>query len=249
MGNNAFEGLSQDQIKMVNDLDRALKAMKNVHNEFKDFKLGDVYVQEEWPAWNPKQVTLSKNHMGFPYKWKVVHISKEGIPYLRQLNSNGKPTGGIEIPKHSKVTWLAQAFYINQGQQSQHPPETTRFVLDPEALDSILLQQEYEPMANHKEKLKLFNEINRHNKKVQIKTDYNHYPKIAEFFKSLKPGDTFWTSPEKGYVLQGLTKVGREYEILTKDLNGAEKKFKFSSFNCRRLYSAQPRSFSKESAT
>lgn len=118
---------------------------------------------------------------------------------------------------------------------------------DPEQLDSILLQQEFDPMAQHAEKSKLFNDINRHNKAVQIPTGYNCYQKILDYFKTRNPGDKFWTSPEKQYVIQSVIKQGKQWTITTTDMNQATVEFCVANFLHKRLYSDQPRSFAKES--
>lgn len=239
--------LPQDE-RTIKELDKLFEDIQNVGKEFAGFKLGEVYLEEEWDEWDPKKVWVNTNSMGFPIKYKVVHISKQGIPFLKQLNTNGKPTGRARLPVSDKSVWLTNIVHaVHYGAVKQ----TSRFILDPDALDSILLEHEYHPMAEQKDKLRLFNEINKHNKKVAIKTSWSAGQQhIANFFKSLKPGDKFWTSPDKGYVFHRLEKAGNAYKIVTVDQNNAEKIFEgFNYFMHKRLYSAQPRSFSKESAT
>lgn len=239
--------LHPDQIKQIKNLDLALKKLMTLNEEFKsfaDFKLGDVFIEEQWDEYNPADREISKNHMGFPYKFKVVHVSDQGIPYLRQLNPNGNPTGPLRAPPHKAMLLLEQLAAI------ENRVFTYKFVPDPEALDSILLQQEFLPMASHKTKLQLFNEITKHNKAITIKTnDSGAYNNVRNFFKSLQPGAIFWTSPANMFVIQSITKTGKQWNIVCVDQNKATHTFNFAHFMYKRLYTAQPRSFTQESDT
>ncbi len=242
------ENLTADQLKEAKQLDRTIKRLADIKEDLKHYKVGDVYILESWDLANPKEIWVDKTHMGFPVKYKVVFVSDTGIPYLRKLTSAGNPTGDAIIPPEAEI--------VNAIKRTSNSLKMglfggsaikERFSLDPEQLDSILLQQEFNPMAQHAEKSKLFNEINKHNKDVQVQTGWNSFNKIADFFKSLQPGDKFWTSPEKQFIVQSIAKVGREYCITATDINQQTVTFNFSHFQHRRLYREQPRSFAKES--
>jgi hypothetical protein len=110
------------------------------------------------------------------------------------------------------------------------------------------LQTEFNPTADHKDKLKMFTDINKHNKRVAIKTSHpSGYQNISNFFKSKQPGDKFWTGVDNIFVIQSVQKVGREWVIKTTDKNQQTQEFNMSSFLWRRLYKEQPRSFKRES--
>lgn len=242
------ESLTPEQLKEAKQLDRTIKRLTDLKEDLKNYKLGDIYILESWDTSDPKNVWHEKTHMGFPVKYEVVHVSDTGIPYLRKLTSAGNPTGAAFIPPEAEtINAIKRSLSINNTGLFAHGGTVQRFVPDPEQLDSILLQQEFDPMAQHAEKSKLFNEINKHNKRVQVSTGWNNFKDIADFFKSLKPGDKFWTSPEKQFVIQSVVKVGREYCITATDINQATVTFNFSHFTHRRLYRERPRSFSKES--
>lgn len=236
------ESLSPAQLNEAKQLDKSLRKLANIKDELKNYKLGDIFVLEEWFG-DPNNAVVQETHMGFPSKFQVVHISTEGIPYLRKMTSSGNPTGEAFIPPEAVAINALRRFGMNLDNVCQ------RFVADPEQLDAILLQQEFDPMANHRDKSKLFNEINKHNKNATIPTGPSCYNKVADFFKASKPGDKFWTSPDKQYVIQSVVKQGKQWLITTTDQNQATVEFNISSFLFKRLYKEQPRSFSKESKT
>jgi len=235
------ESLTTSQLQAAKELDKTLKNLRNIAEELKQYKIGDIYVLEEWDNWDPKNVIVKETTLGFPVKFKVCYISTEGIPYLRKITNKGNPTGEVYLPPEAiAVNSLRRSAWIGD-------PACQRFVPDPEQMDSILLQQEFDPMAQQRDKSKLYNEINKHNKNVSVPTSHADFNKIADFFKSKLPGDKFWTSPDKQYVIQSVTKVGKQYEIKCTDMNQQTVTFNFSYFTFRRLYSKQPRSFTKES--
>lgn len=241
------ESLTPNQLNNAKKLDKLINELSKLKEEVMQYKLGDVYILEEWYSDTPEHVEVQQTNMGFPVKYQVVYISPEGVPYLRKLTSTGNPTGDVLFPP--EISGLKQLQYLAENalyNSVNYPTLCERFVPDPEQLDSILLQTEFDPTAQQRDKSKLFNEINKHNKAIAIPTDYYSYNKIGDFFKSTKPGDKFWTSPDKQYVIQSVTRIGREWVIKTTDINKATATFNISSFIGKRLYRAQPRSFSKE---
>ncbi len=243
------ESLTHSQLLAAKELDKTLKSLTSIRDQLSHYKLGDIFILEEWYIHNPKIFWVNKTHMGFPTKYKVVFISSEGIPYLRKITTTGNPTGNCLLPPEAKVLRCLEKFVEGDNTNSISFANSVyqRFVPDPEQLDSILLQQEFDPMAQHRDKSKLYNEINKHNKKALVPTSLLHPQSVANFFKSRQPGDRFWTSPNKQYVIQSVTKVWKEYEITCTDMNSVTVTFNFRDFYNKRLYKEQPRSFCQES--
>jgi hypothetical protein len=237
-----MDTLTIEQLKKAKELDSIIDGLHHLKEKLGQYQLNSVYIFEHlWPGAEPE---VSKGHMGFPKKYKVVHISKMGIPFLRQLSAVGNPVGDAFIPPEA-VSVRALEMVSEKETKLMNQPVNGRFVADPGQLDAILLQEQFDPMEAHREKSKLFNEINKHNKRVAVETG-NNYQSISNFFKRLQPGDKFWTSVEKQYVIQSVVKVNREYVITCTDINQATVEFRFSNFMYKRLYSEQPRSFHKE---
>lgn len=240
------ETLAPGQLLESKRLDKIILGLSNLKEVFKHYELNGVYLLEEWNRYNPKLIIApKKTHMGFPMKYKVVYISPQGIPYLRKLTSTGNPTGDSFLPPEA-IELISLRSLARNGGFSTIDEVCQRFIPDPEQLDAILLQEEFDPMAQHRDKSKLYNEINKHNKKAAIRTDSYGFNQIGKFFKSAKPGDMFWTAPEKQYVVQSVIKTGRDGEITATDMNHATVTFNFSYFMYKRLYKEKPRSFSQE---
>jgi hypothetical protein len=234
--------LEPEQLRAAKDLDKALRNLTKVRDTLKDYKLGEIYVLQQWYPEEPEKTIYHETSMGFPAKFQVVHISDEGIPYLRKLTSAGNPAGEAYIPPEAVAVKAIQRF------GGANIPVHEKFVPDPEQMDSILLQTEFDPMAQHREISKLYNEINKHNKNVSVSSSWqSSWKDVSDYFKSRQPGDKFWTSPDKQYVIQSVAKVGREYVITCSDWNKMTVTFGFGNFHGKRLYKEQPRSFKKES--
>lgn len=244
----AKENLTAEQLREAKELDKTIKQLANIRTAFDQYKLGDVYILEEYDKRDPRQVWVDKTHMGFPVKYKVVYVSPEGVPHLRKLTVAGNPTGESHLPPEAaQLNLIRRLGHVNANSMIDDV-HGQRFVPDPEQMDSILLQSEFDPMELHREKTKLFNDINRHNKRVAVPTGWNSFNKIADFFKSKQAGDKFWTAPGKQYVIQSVLKQGREWEITCTDMNMKTVTFNFSHFQHKRLYKEEPRSFKKEAA-
>lgn len=242
------ENLTAAQLQEAKQLDKIIKQLANIKETFSQYKLDDFYILEEFDKRDPKNVHVEKTHMGFPVKFKVVYISPEGVPHLRKLTVAGNPTGEAVLPPEAaQLNFLRRLGQVNSNSMVDDVI-VQRFVPDPEHMDAIILQNEFDPMELHREKSKLFNDINRHNKRVAVPTGYNAFNKIGDFFKSKQPGDKFWTAPGKQFVIQSVIKQGREWEITCTDMNQATVTFNFSHFQHKRLYREEPRSFRQEAA-
>ena len=240
----AKETLTAEQLRQAKDLDKTLKKLTSIKEQLAHYKIGDVYIIEEYELYDRSKSFVHQTSMGFPKKFQVVHISDSGIPYLRQITGKGNPTGEAVVPPEASAINILKRFHT-----AGSTPENWKFIPDPEQMDAILLQTEFDPMEQHREKSKLYNEINKHNKAAAVSTSWaSSYKDVSDFFKSRKPGDKFWTSPDKQYVIQSVVKVGKEYVITATDWNNTTVTFGFSHFHGGRLYKEQPRSFKKESS-
>jgi hypothetical protein len=237
--------MSQEKIELdifqqdiVRGTDLEFKQLLDIQKELEQFKIGDIYIREVFYKYAGSSEIEKTNH-NVVAKYKVIHVSPLGIPWLRKIGSNGKLTGNICTIQHIND--------LINGMKRDHSPygSEDKFVPDPAQLDAILLQQDFNPVEEAQIKAKLFNEINKHNKRVAINTRPNK-PDVADFFKNSKPGDKFWTSPDVFFVIQSVVKGAGQWIITVLDVNQTTVTFNFSSFNFKRLYREQPRSFAKE---
>jgi len=234
--------LSKDEQERVKRTDKLIERIVKIQEALESFKLGDVFLRQDCYGDPPEDRYIHKNALGFPDKFKIIHVSSAGVPWMKVLNSNGEPTGYLELPDCVEFEAIR---YVEDAVKNLNNYAYTKLIPDPDALDAILLQEEFQPMAPYKEQLTLFKDITKHNKSIAIETSFKPNS-VAKFFKSLKPGDTFWTSPVKVYVFQSLRKVARNQQITALNIDQVIQTFNFSYFSYRRLYSAQPRSFAQE---
>ena len=245
-----MKSLSSIEIELIEKYDCVLEKISKIQEKFSHIRLDDVLVRET-TAFGEKP-TIDKNNLGHPFKFKVVHISRGGIPFIKLIGSNGNVKGDLifldddcAFLEYSLEEELARGHRFNvRGDSLKH-----RFLPDPDQLDAILLEQEYKPMALQREETSLLNEINKYNKKIIVKTNWCDRECIRRFFQNLKSGELFWMSSDKSLLFYSMNKVKNIYTIDCKDSNGVPRSLVFSNFFGRRLYKEKPRSFSRERKT
>lgn len=196
------------------------------------YKVGDIYIIE----YNDGHIDL--NSLGESPKYKVVAVSKHGVPFLKRMSSRGGLTGPATIiHTASSLQFLTYGTYNNTS---------WKFVPDPDQLDAIMLEEEYDPMKNHNEKLQLQREILDHNKLASVNTKYDG--DYIDFLKGLKVGDKIWTSVDKQFVVHTAAAVRGKlgWSMTLIDMDQKEVVVPLKSFSYKRLYRTQPRSFAKE---
>jgi hypothetical protein len=179
--------------------------------------------------------SVEKGAMNEPNKYKVVYVSPEGIPFLQQLTVGNKPAGEWILPP--EADFLRHVYPISYRADWCFEP-------DPAQLDAIMLQQEYDPMKEHGDKLQLLTEINKHNKLAAVSTTYTN--DILKFFKTLRPGDKFWTGVDKQYVIRSPIVNNKRFVTV---INPDQQEDTLNIYKFRRLYRKRPRSFSREVKT
>jgi hypothetical protein len=161
----------------------ALEAFETVERA-KQFKMDDYLILLVSDDDGVMQV--SKNSYGAPIKYKVVHISDRGIPFIKVTNKKGSPIGKLYS---SCGAW--EDTYRLMGQKF-------KFELDPDFADSLLLQDEYDPAQLHKSKMDIWKAVTEHNKKCRVATQ--ELKDVVSFFKQVNVGDILWTS-NNGFLL------------------------------------------------
>ena len=228
------DSLTHEQRSFTNRIDSFVKKTLAVKEQCANYKIGDVYVM----TMNGSNKEVEKNSLGEALKFKVVYISSEGIPFYQQLSARGVPAG--------ELSPVPEALFL----MNVNTPYDTywSFVPDPDQLDAIMLQQEYDPMKQHREKLILKVEIDKFNKKIIVPTSWGQEKIYYSFFKGLQVGDKFWTSPEKQYVVhKRAAKMHGTWSITVVDNDQKELQFDLSHFEHKRVYKERPRSFTQES--
>ena len=102
---------------------RGLEALEKA----KQLNVGDYLVLYVGP--DNKNMKLQLNSYGAPVKYKVVHSTAHGIPFIKKVNKKGNPIGQL----YSCTGGLDSDDYCYSGHSFE-------FRLDPDFADAIILQ-------------------------------------------------------------------------------------------------------------
>lgn len=201
--------ITPDDLKvMAFDLanDRTLKYIRNL--SFYKFTVGDVLVREEkyrsQSSVNGFEWKTKLADCGIANKYVYVFENELGVGYIRRLSVNGRKF----VDRPMCVT--------------EFDPDRTRFTLDPEYADHMILSDEnteFDAKSRYDEVKKKREQIHRKNKKLRIQLDTAS--QVVAWLQTLKPGDKFWWGYTIGsihkdpyYVHEVKIKVPVEHSLL-----------------------------------
>lgn len=238
--------LSKEDLETIELWDTSLK--DHVDTE-KDgvFNVGDILI-EEYIYENTVRPNTSST--GVIRKFKVVHISKAGVPCIKPLTIKGNTSGCLRLlPRHETILHYG-ADNISDIEPDKRwrfsaKHDFQRFVLDPQQLDNIILGEELDPMADARDHRRIWVDVNRHNQENKINTSKTKI--INAFLVTLRPGDKIWTTPDRFYLVQtNITNdVGRPHLTVLTYLQEVEH-IEAEDLLRRRIYRQPPRSYHKE---
>src|ERR1035437_1671589 len=134
-------------------------------------------------------MVLQKNSYGAPIKYKVVCSTEYGIPFVKRVNKKGNPIGDLY-----SCTGMADNDWFHD------PDQKFNFELDPDYVDSLLIQDGYDPALLHKSKQDIWKAVTLHNRSCKITT--KSLNDCVAFFTNVKVGDTLWTSALSSFLVQ-----------------------------------------------
>jgi len=184
-----YDLTAEDHQTMAFDLanDRTLKHIRNL--SFYKFSVGDVLVREEKYSKHDGSGThewkVRVADCNLPYKYVYVFENELGVGYIRRLSVNGRKF--VERPLC--VT--------------EFDPDQTRFSLDPEYADHMLLgseDEEFDAKSRYDEVKRKREQVHRKNKKARVQID-SEAAGVA-WMKTLKPGDQVWWGYSIGNIYQ-----------------------------------------------
>ncbi len=181
-----YEITQEDKDTMAFDMqhNRTLKYIRDL--SYYKFTIGDVLIREEkyhnyqtsTSEWKPKIASCD-----LPYKYVYVFENELGVGYIRRLSVNGRKF----VEKPVCVT--------------EFDPDQTRFTLDPEYADHMLLageDDEFDAKTRYAEAKKKREQIHRKNKKLAIQLP-DEAAAIA-WMQTLKVGDQLWWGHSIGSI-------------------------------------------------
>lgn len=190
--------LSQEDIEFIKDSEDVYKLLFKKIENAKSFKIGDYIIRYDLEySFDGKEAwQVKKNSYGVPVKYKVITVSESGIPFIRCVDSKGNTHGRlISALDEDSEDYIIDVVYI-------------KYELDPDYVDALLLDEEYEPSVLYKTKQQTWKEIATHNKINKI--DTHDIKKIIGLFNTLSPGDILYTSSISHYLVHKI-------EFLTRD--------------------------------
>lgn len=237
--------LNTQELEFISKQERVYGSFLKCIEELSKFKMDDVLIAFYPP--NPyfgQKATREQltNSYGAPKKYKIVHVDKNGVPYMKELNKNGIPAGNLIYPISQNR---------NYGQTQEYSLDYL-FEVDPELIDAHLFDDMdgYNPTEVNKQKADSFKEIAKHNKELKIRTEDN--VKLMEFIDSLVVGSKIWKSNTNAWTVtaiapkpldvRGKTNWNAPF-ITVVDHRNRILNLSCYDFKHKALYSGQPRTF------
>jgi hypothetical protein len=236
--------LTQQELQYIKERERGLTETINTLKDVSRFKEGDFLIAFHYASnWGDTRRRQVLNSYGAPKKFTVVHVDCNGIPYMKELNKKGLPTGN-----------LICSVKVDDGYRKIKHAEY-RFEVDPDYADSIIMADEdnYDASQIHRMKGDLFKDITKHNKSLKIKV--NDPQTLMSFLQYLKVGDVLWRSSKTNITIIQLDPIptthnGKRLDEnktfgKARDSKGKEINLSGWYFRCSAIYTGQPRSYNE----
>lgn len=241
MAKNKLEKHELEHIKRTED---GLSHLMDVLKDVSRFKDGDYLIAfRRSSGYHESRDVQVTNSYGAPKKFQVVAVDKHGIPYMKELNKAGQPTGR-----------LIQSVRIDGGYRELKYGDF-RFEVDPDYADSIIMMDEenFDPSAIHRDKGQLHKEITKHNKSIKVRV--SDPPTLISFLQNLKVGDVLWRSVKTNFTITTLDPIPlthrntriddyKDFGTAT-DSKGKVHTLNSHFFKWKAIYTAQPRTYNE----
>lgn len=235
--------LTNQEKAYIQGREQGLRETINLLQKLAQFKEGDFLIAYHKDRYNESRDQQVKNSYGAPKKFTVVHVDANGVPYMKELNKNGEPTGVIISPIHAD-----HGFQTIRGSDY-------RFEVDPDFIDATIMADEenYDPTAIHRSRGNAFKEITKHNK--SLKVNVNEPKELLVYLQSLKAGDVIWRSIRNHFTILSIDPIptthgGTHIKDYTnfgtaQDSKGNVFDLNLRCFKWKAIYRGQPRSYNE----
>lgn len=246
--------LTKEDMEIIESNEKDTMDLLERLEKARQFKLGDYIVCSLINNETKQRMPLT-NSYNVNRKFKVVHVDKAGIPYIKEVSSNGK-TRGVMSSLFGQYEFDAYSHHHHWGFDSWE------FEHDPHFVESVILEAEgsYDPVEVQKNKKKLRDEVTKHNKDNKLKT--SDIADVEAVFAAMQPGEVYWFSIKNFMTVLSTQvvaiKTGLRGKAATKNItqievqlssNGKTERYSPNQFQYRNLYKAQPRSYRELSDT
>jgi hypothetical protein len=235
--------LTAEEKAYIKNNEKAIGDVLSIINAVKQFRDGDFLIAfHQATGFGDTKLRPVTNSYGAVKKFQVVAVDKHGIPYMKELNKNGKPAGQL----------ISSIQNDSQRGMGYNYRQTYIFEVDPDYTDSIILddQEGYDATGILKAKSDTFKEIAEHNKKIKVEA--NDAKLLAAFIATIKVGDLLWRSNVSSWVVVEINPLPRDkanrienYIPFAKVTTNKGKTIPlcFHDFRGRALYTSRPRTY------
>jgi hypothetical protein len=238
--------LSPNELSYIKQREAEVNSVLEAIKKASQFKLGDYlvayYRPSPWdiPSHGKKHVV---NSYGAPKKFTVVHVDRNGICYIKEVNKSGKAVGG-----------LIDQVHFSDGYGSARSGGYM-FEVDPDYTDAIIMADEehFDPTVVHNIKSNLFKEITNHNK--SLKVNCNDDKELINFLKTLKVGDVLYKSTKTYFTILSIDPIPTSHNgsrLVTGKVFGTAQTSKgktfnldYNTFKSSAIYTGRPRSYNE----
>lgn len=232
--------LTAEEKDFIRDNETLIGSILSSIQTVQQFKDGDYLIAfyKASPYDQNKRRPPVTNSYGAVKKFQVIAVDKHGIPYMKELNKNGKPIGRL----------------ISSIERDHHGGFTPglHFEVDPDYTDAIILEDQANFSATGilKEKSDTFKEIAQHNKKIKI--NCNDVKGLAVFLGTIQVGQLLWRSSMSSWTVLEIGTLPRDkggrvenhtafMKVMTS--KGKEELISFWDIKGHALYTDRPRSY------
>lgn len=235
--------LTAEEKEYIKNNENMIDGIMSHLNAVRKFNKGD-YLIAFYPAsyHGDTKKRLVTNSYGAAKKFQVVAVDRHGVPYMKELNKQGKPVGQM----------VCSIKYDMQNVTHVDTALTYIFEVDPDYTDAIIFDDQGNYNASNILKMKsdTFKEITEHNKKHKV--NCSDAKLITAFLATVKVGDLLWRSNKTSWAVTEINPIPRDkggrienYSVFMKVTlnNGKIQELCFDDFRRKALYTDRPRTY------
>lgn len=186
--------LGSDDRECIKETETIIEVLLASIKRNREFKIDDYLIGFFIGNSKPQ---LIKSSAGVPFKYKVVHVDSNGIPYIKPLNKNGSPYGAL-------IPTVDLDFNNDFYALSTSVLNYIQYELDPDFVDHIILgaEESYDPSMKLRKAASLRKEINTHNAENKLQT--KDIADMIKIFDTVKVGEKYWTSAKTSFNIDSI---------------------------------------------
>lgn len=253
--------LSHNERQFIESREKEISSILGAIEEAKRFNLGDILVASRTEYDHRmdlrtfinqamggnaavkervmKSIPIVTQQAGARIKYKVIYVDAHGLPYIKRIDLNGKPSGEMISIYKTRHDYDRNIVYE----------------LDPHFADALILgdADNYDPMKEYNDSVRVTKEVTEHNQVNKLDSREFLYDTI----KSFKVGDTVWRSLTHNFTIMEKYSINSKLPVQSssgcdqpamkvQNTKGEILTLTVGDLHGKNLYRNQPRSLTKE---